>query len=143
MKNITLNLGEILQLESEINGSINQDGQVTYIGFLRTNLPILLKYDLMSLSEYLLNERKKIDTLRDSLVLKYGKKDENDMTKLEPIFEENGIKVINPKYVEFNEEYKKLLNQEIEITYPEITKDDLKNAGNTTDNYKILFKLIV
>ena len=32
--------------------------------------------------------------------------------------------------------------QEKEIQYHEITKDDLKNAGQTTDNYKVLFKII-
>jgi uncharacterized protein (DUF433 family) len=35
-----------------------------------------------------------------------------------------------------------LLNQEIEIEYPEITKEDLKDAGKTKDKYQVLFKLI-
>jgi hypothetical protein len=51
-------------------------------------------------------------------------------------------KVVNPKYVEFDKEYGTLLNQEIEIEYPEITKEDLKDAGKTKDKYLVLFKLI-
>ena len=34
------------------------------------------------------------------------------------------------------------LNQEIELEYPEITKQDLKDAGKTKDKYTVLFKLI-
>ena len=51
-------------------------------------------------------------------------------------------KVINPQYVEFDNEYGTLLNREIEIEYPEITKQDLKDAGKTKDKYLVLFKLI-
>lgn len=50
--------------------------------------------------------------------------------------------VINPKYVEFDNEYNLLLNQEIEIEHPEISKEDLKDAGKTKDQYRVLFKLI-
>ena len=51
-------------------------------------------------------------------------------------------KVVNPQYLEFDKEYGTLLNQEIEIEYPEITKEDLKDAGKTKDKYQVLFKLI-
>jgi hypothetical protein len=51
-------------------------------------------------------------------------------------------KEVNPKYIEFDNEYSTLLNQEKEIEYPTITKEDLKDAGKTKDNYKVLFKLI-
>ena len=56
--------------------------------------------------------------------------------------EGNITKVINQKYIEFSNEYSELLKQEKEIEYPEITKEQLKKAGETTDDYKILFKLI-
>jgi hypothetical protein len=51
-------------------------------------------------------------------------------------------KPINPKYLEFDNEYGTLLNQDKEIEYPEITKDDLKDAGKSKDKYQVLFKLI-
>lgn len=143
MEKITLKLGEILQLESELNGLKHpENGDIIYKGFLKTNLSIFLKYELMTLSEFLLNERKKIDSLRDSLVLKYGEKNEKGDTNLELLIEQDDTKIVNPKYVEFDNEFKTFLNEEKEIEYPEISKDDLKNAGNSTDNYKILFKLI-
>jgi hypothetical protein len=34
------------------------------------------------------------------------------------------------------------MNTEKEIEYPEITKEDLKEAGKSNDDYKLLFKLI-
>ena len=63
------------------------------------------------------------------------------------IFEkdENGViisKKLNPDYLEFEKEYTQLLDKEIEVEYPEITKEDLVNAGKTKDNYIVLFRLI-
>ena len=49
---------------------------------------------------------------------------------------------INPKYVDFDNDYSKLLNQEKEFDFPEVTVQDLKDAGKTKDQYQILFKLI-
>jgi len=51
-------------------------------------------------------------------------------------------RVINPKYVEFDKEYGELLNTEIDLEYPEITKEDLKEAGKSKDKYQVLFRLI-
>jgi hypothetical protein len=50
--------------------------------------------------------------------------------------------VVNPQYIEFDNEYGTLLSREVELEYPEITKEDLKEAGKTKDKYRVLFKLI-
>ena len=50
--------------------------------------------------------------------------------------------VKNPKYVEFINEYQKLLGKEIELDHPTITKEDLKDAGKTKDQYNVLFNLV-
>lgn len=149
MEKITLKLGDILQLESEINGYTNPNtGEQVLKGFLKQNLSIILKYELSELGETLTKERKKIETLRDELIQKYGETDDNGGVMVKMVFEEkdeNGeviSTVINPKYVEFDKEYGTLLNQNKEIEYPEITKEDLKEAGKSNDDYKVLFKLI-
>ena len=149
MEKITLKLGDILQLESEINGYTNPNtGEQVLKGFLKQNLSIILKYELSELGETLTKERKKIETLRDELIQKYGETDDNGGVMVKMAFEEkdeNGeviSTVINPKYVEFDKEYGTLLNQDKEIEYPEITKEDLKEAGKSNDDYKVLFKLI-
>jgi hypothetical protein len=149
MDKITLKLGDVLQLESEINGYTEpQSGEQIYEGFSKQNLSIILKYELSDFSATLKGERSKVDALRDDLIKKYGEEDGNGgiMVKMrnEVKDEEGNVtgSVINPKYIEFDKEYGVLLNQEIELEYPEITKEDLKDAGKTKDKYHVLFKLI-
>ena len=149
MDKITLKLGDVLQLESEINGYIDpQSGEQIYEGFAKQNLSIILKYELSDFSTTLKSERSKVEALRDDLIKKHGEEDANGgiMVKMrnEVKDEEGNVTgtVINPKYLEFDKEYGTLLNQEIEIEYPEITKEDLKDAGKTKDKYLVLFKLI-
>mgnify|MGYP003312294288 FL=1 len=144
---IKLTIDEVLQLEAEINGLSNQQtGEVVYKGFANLELPILLKYELSELTKSLSEEKGKVDELRNELVTKYGSTKEDGAVEIKPTVEvKKGKKtetVKNEKYVEFLEEYGKLLNKEIELDVPTISKDDLRDVGKTTDQYKILFKLI-
>lgn len=148
MNKKTLTLGEIRQLGDEINGLLNKEnGSVIYEGFLNQKISVLLKYELTDLSEFLEKEKSKIESIKDELILKYGVQDDRG-TKLEMWLidkdDEGKIlsKKLNPKYIEFDEEMSKLMMVEKEIEYPDITKDDLKNIGETKDNYQVLFKLI-
>ena len=149
MEKITLKLGDVLQLESEINGYIEpQTGEQVFEGFSKQNLSNILKYELSDFSTELKGERTKVEALRDELIKKYGEEDGNGgvLVKMynEVKDDEGNVtgKVVNPQYIEFDNEYGLLLNQEIEIEYPEITKEDLKDAGKTKDKYQVLFKLI-
>jgi hypothetical protein len=149
MEKITLKLGDVLQLESEINGYTDpQNGEQVFEGFSKQNLSIILKYELSDFSTELKGERSKVETLRDELIKKYGEDDGNGgiLVKMynEVKDDEGNVtgKVVNPQYLEFDKEYGVLLNQEIEIEYPEITKEDLKDAGKTKDKYQVLFRLI-
>jgi hypothetical protein len=150
MEKITLKLGEILQLESEINGFVDpQSGVQLYEGFTKQNLSIILKYELSDLSKELKTERTKIEGLRDELIKKYGEDDGSGGTivkmYINEIKDENDKVIggdINPQYMLFDQDYGKLLNQDKEIEVPEITKEDLKDAGKSKDQYNILFKVV-
>jgi hypothetical protein len=149
MEKSKFKLGDVLQLESEINGFVNQEtGERIYEGFLKQNLTIILKYELTELSEVLSKERRKVDGLRDDLIKKHGEEDEKGgilVKMFNEVKDDEGnviSKVINPKYVEFDKEYGELLNTEIDLEYPEITKEDLKEAGKSKDKYQVLFRLI-
>jgi polyhydroxyalkanoate synthesis regulator phasin len=149
MEKITLKLKDVLQLESEINGFINPEtGERHYEGFVNQNLSIVLKYDLNETTKFLENERKKVNELRDELVKKYGEKNDEGRIFVNMYLNEKNeegevvSKRLNPKYLEFDKEYAQLLDKEIEVEYPEITKEDLKNAGKSKDNYFVLFRLI-
>jgi len=142
-----LTIDQILQLDAEINGYTNpQNGEVVYEGFSSQPLSILLKYELRELSDRLKEERTKVDELRNELIEKFGEKTEDGGIQITPTIEKTKGKkkevVKNPKYVEFIGEYNKLLAKEIELDHPTITKDDLKDAGKTKDQYNILFKLV-
>jgi hypothetical protein len=52
------------------------------------------------------------------------------------------IKDINPAYIEFNDEYGGLLNQEKEISIPTIKLSDLDKI-ETKDNYVLIFKHLI
>jgi hypothetical protein len=149
MEKITLRLGDILQLESEINGYTEpQTGEQVYEGFAKQNLSIILKYELSDFSTTLKSERSKVEVLRDELIKKYGEEDGNGgiivKTYNEVKDDEGNVtgKVLNPQYIEFDNEYGTLLSREVELEYPEITKEDLKHAGKTKDKYHVLFTLI-
>ncbi len=148
-KSTLLEIGEILQLESEINGFTNQQtGEKIYEGFLKQNLSIILKYELTELSEELSKERKRIETVRDELIQKLGEADENGgiiVRMFDDVKDEEGNvvgKKYTENYIEFDNQYGELMKSTKEISHPEITKEDLKKAGDTKDDYKILFKLI-
>ena len=142
-----LTIDQILQLDAEINGNTNpQNGEVIYEGFASQPLSILLKYELRELSDKLKEERTKVDELRNELIEKFGEKTEEGGIQITPTVEQKKGKktetVKNPKYVEFLNEYNKLLTKEIELDHPVITKDDIKDAGKTKDQYNILFNLV-
>lgn len=149
MEKQKFNLRDVLQLEGEINGVVkNETNEVIFEGFINQNLSIILKYELAEFSDFLKNEKKKVENLRNDLIKKYGK-EEKDGTVVVEMFnektDENGnviSKEFSESYLKFDQEYGLLLNQEIELEYPTITKEDLKSAGKTKDNYIILFKLI-
>jgi len=149
MEKITLNLGEILQLESEINGFVNQNnGQVIYEGFLKQKLPIILKYDLNDVSAKLLEEKKLIEKVKDELITKYGEKTDDGIAikPFDDILDGEGnvtARQYNENFIKFTNEYNQFLEDKSkEIECPVITKEDLKNAGESNDDYKILFKLV-
>ena len=149
MEKQKFNLKEVIQLEGEINGVVNNEtNEIILEGFINQNLSIILKYELSEFSDFLKNEKKKVENLRNDLIKKYGK-EEKDGTVIVEMFnektDENGnviSKEFSESYLNFEKDYGTLLNQVIEIEYPTITKEDLKNAGKTKDNYTILFKLI-
>lgn len=149
MEKFTLTLADVLDLEGEINGLVNNEtGQVIYEGFRKQNLNIILKYDINTFGELLKNEVKSIDVIRDELVMKYGKEKDGTIvvTMYDEVKDDEG-NVISRKYsknfIDFNNEFNTLLTSKTkEFDVPTITKEDLKNAGQTKDDYRVLFKLI-
>ena len=150
MKNQSLKLFELLNLEAELAGATNnQTGEKIIEGLLNQKLPVVTKYYLNTLVESLAAEKKTIDALRDELIKKHGTEDANGNVGISMVLETEKVddkgepvKDINPAYIAFNDEYGELLNQEKEIKLPEIKLSDLDKI-ETKDNYVLVFKYLI
>jgi molybdopterin converting factor small subunit len=150
MKTQPFKLFELLNLEAELAGATNnQTGEKIIEGLLNQKLPVVTKYHLNILLSNLSAEKKTIDALRDELIKKYGTEDKDGNIGISMVIEtgevndkDEPIKDINPAYIEFNDEYGELLNQEREIQIPQIKLSDLDKI-ETKDNYVLIFKHLI
>ena len=128
MSKIKLTLGEIIALEAEINGIVNQQtGQVSLKGLLSENISLVIKYRLTKLAEVLTADKKTVDDMRNDLIKKYGEEDGKGGIEVNP-FLDVAKTIQNPKWALFANEYNTLLAEEKEIDFPSITLDDLKDV---------------
>ena len=135
-----LTLGEIIDLEAEINGVINQQtGQLILKGLLKENIKLIIKYRLTKLAELLLSDKKTVDEMRDDLIRKYGEEDAGEI-KIEKHLDKEKTQ-INPNFTQFANEYNTLLTEQKEIEFPEITLEDIKDIKGE-GYYGIFLKLI-
>lgn len=150
-----LSLGEIYTLEGELNGVRNPEtGEVASKGLLgQKGLNMKIRYYLSDLADVATAEKKKIDGLKDELIIKLGKAEENGRVTLPTLanqVDEEGnevlneagepVKVLNPAFIEFNEEMNKLVAEEKELTVYPFTIDDFN--VDTDESYPVLFKLM-
>ena len=141
MAHIKLTLQEIYKLDSELNGFINPStGETLSLGLLNEKLNLVTKYWLTDLSKHVNVEKIVIEDLKAELVKKYGNKDENGNFEI-PIWIDDNKSKFNPSYIQFQEEFNTLLQEEKEIEYHEFKLDDFKNI-ETSNNYIIFYKLI-
>jgi ribosomal protein L2 len=140
MEKIKLSLAELLTLEAELNGYVNpQSGGVIISGFLKEKLNLATKYWLTKLSDKLTSKKKTIEVLRDELIKKFGEEKDGSIG-IETFLDEEKTKV-NPKFIEFQDEWAKLLSEEEEVEYNPLTVADLEKI-DSENNYSLVFKLV-
>ncbi len=123
-----LSLGEIINLEAEINGLTNQQtGEVLLKGLLAENISLVIKYRLTKLVESLTSDKKTLEDMRNELVKKYGESDGKGNISVETHLDKAKTQ-INPKFEEFAKEYGTLLAEQKEIDFPTITLEDVKDV---------------
>jgi hypothetical protein len=136
-----LTLGEIINLEAEINGVINQQtGQVVLKGLLTENIKLIIKYRLTKLAELLLSDKKTVDEMRNDLIRKYGEENSTGEIQIETHLDKEKTQ-INPKFTQFANEYNTLLTEQKEIEFPDITLEDIKDIKGE-GYYGVFLKLI-
>ncbi len=150
MKTQSFKLFELLQLEAELSGVLNQKtGERVLEGLLSQKLSLTTKYWLNGLVDTLAAEKKAIDSLRDELIKKHGEADADGNIGISMYVETgkkdaegNALTAVNPKYLEFNAEYNALLNESKDIKVPSIKFAELEKI-ETEENYNLVLKYLV
>ena len=149
MEKITLKLYEFYNLEAELNGVTNQqNGEVTSKGLLAEKIKMTTKYWLNDLVKKVVTEKEACEALKQELIKKHGEADEQGNVSI-PMYinevkNEEGQTVsreINPKFVEFQNEFKAVLNEDKELEYKCFTLEEFENV-ESEGKYDTFFKLI-
>jgi uncharacterized protein (UPF0216 family) len=149
MEKISLKLYEFYNLDSELNGVINQqNGEKISSGLLAEKLKLTTKYWLTELSKKVAAEKAVVETLKEELIKKHGETDESGNISI-PMYinivkDENDNIVSgenNPKFIEFQNEFNELLQEEKELEYKTVKLNELENI-ESEGNYPVFFKLV-
>lgn len=141
MEKIKLSIAEMVGLEAELNGLVNQQtNEVIAKGLLGEKLSLVTKYRLKKLSDALAAEKKTIDELRSELIKKFGEEGEDGQVSI-PMFIGEDQKEENPNFTEFKTQYDALLDDEREFDYTPLSIDELKDI-QTDQRYDLVFRLI-
>jgi hypothetical protein len=141
-----LTIGEIYTLESEINGIFDQKtGEKTFKGLLANPLNMKDRFWLTELLESIAPYKKRVDELKNELILKFGEDDgvEGKTLKMfNDIVQEDGSvsKEVNPKFLEFNDEMNALFVETKTISHRQFNIEafDFK----TDETYPVFFKIL-
>jgi hypothetical protein len=124
-----LTIADCLNLEIEIAGFKNEQGEILLKGLLNEPLNLKTKYWLNKLLTKLQAEKKHFTESRDSLIRELGEVQEDGSIAI-PMLKDGEQ---NPNILEFNKQAEELLKQEIEI---EINKFQIENFDFESDqNY--------
>ena len=149
MEKISLKLFEFYNLESELNGVTNQQtGEKISAGLLAEKLKLTTKYWLTELSKKVIAEKTGVESLKEELIKKHGEADEQGNVGIsmyvDVVKDEEG-KIVsgnpNPKFIEFQNEFNMLLQEEKELEYKPIDLNELENI-ESEGNYPTIFKLV-
>jgi len=149
MEKISLKLHEFYSLEVDLNGLTNQQtGEVVAKGLLSEKIKLTTKYWLSDLNKKATAEKEAVEKLKEELIKKHGETDETGNISI-PMYinivtnEEGEIvsREVNPKFVEFQNDFNTLLEEERELEYHAFKLEEFENV-ETDGNYNTFFKLI-
>jgi hypothetical protein len=147
MEKISLKLHEFLTLEAELFGVKNQQtGEITSKGLLNEKLSLVSKFWLNELGKKVASEKESVEKLREELIKKLGTEEEGQVfiKMYDEVKDEEGNTVsrsLTSNFIEFNQEYEKLLSEEKELEYRSFDLSELANV-ETEGNLNVFFKLV-
>jgi hypothetical protein len=134
---VKLTLGDILGIQTELKGLINQEtGEKIFSGLLSQDISLVTKFKLSDLSDELSPIVANVDKLKEELIKEKGT-EVNGAISIERFINDTEI---NPVFIEFQEEYNKLLSEEKEIDVYEFSIDEFDIK--TPERYDYFFKLL-
>jgi hypothetical protein len=149
MEKVTLKLHEFYALEAELNGVVNnQTGEVLSKGLLTEKIKLSTKYWLSDLAKKVTTEKESVEKLKEELIKKHGETDETGNISI-PMYinvvtnEEGEItsREVNPKFVEFQNDFNTLLQEEKELEHKEFKLVDFESV-ESEGVYVTFFKLV-
>lgn len=149
MEKVSLKLFEFYNLEAELNGVVNQQtGEAVTKGLLNEKIKLTTKYWLTDLAKKVGEEKQSVEKLKEELIKKHGDTDDNGSVSI-PMYinivtnEEGEVtsREVNPKFVEFQNDFNKLLQEERELEHKAFSLDEFDSV-ETDGNYSTFFKLI-
>lgn len=149
MEKVTLKLHEFYALEAELNGVVNnQTGEVIAKGLLSEKIKLSTKYWLTELGKKVAAEKDAVEKLKEELIKKHGTEDDKGGIAI-PMYinivtnEEGEVtsRDVNPKFVEFQNEFNALLQEEKELEYKEFKLSDFESV-ESEGVYITFFKLV-
>lgn len=149
MEKITLKLSEFYELEIELNGTVNQKtGERVSKGLLSEKIKLTTKYWLHDVNKRVAAEKQSIEKLKEELIKKYGKEENGSVSipvyinqKVDEETKEVIAGEINPDFVNFQNEFNALLNEERELEYRPFKLEEFDDV-ETEGAYTTFFKLI-
>ena len=147
MEKISLKLHEFLTLEAELFGVKNQQtGEVTSKGLLNEKLSLVAKFWLNELGKKVATEKESVEKLREELIKKLGTEEDGQVfiKMYDEVKDEEGNVVsrsLTSNFIEFNQEYEKLLSEEKDLEYRPFDLSELANV-ETEGNLNVFFKLV-
>jgi|694.fasta_scaffold03361_10 hypothetical protein len=159
MQKITLKLHEFYNLDAELNGIVNQGtGEKLSSGLLGEKLSLVTKYWISDLAKKVAAEKQAIEQIKNDLIKKYGKEDENGSITIPMLVEdldEEGVpykdvnsegketvrRKFNPDFQQFEKEFNEFLQTEKDVEYKPIKLSELEKV-ETSENYTVFFKLV-
>lgn len=139
MTKIELTLAEIISLHVELYGTQKQNGDPVE-GILSGKMALTTRYWLNDLGKKVAAEKESVDKLRNELITKHGEQKDESVV-IETFIGEGEERTINPKFIEFQNEYGALLDEKKELEYKKLSLDDI-NKIESDVHCPVFFKLI-
>lgn len=118
-----------------INNIINLNGRLSAIINNDNITDPALKFKLLTIMKQLEIYMKNYETIKNSLIEKYGTLDDNNVVRVDKNVDENAFNL-------FKEEYEKFLSTEVDVHITKVKSSEIFNSGIDSSYLLSLYEII-